>query len=139
MKNKFSFSTNSAPMQVSIKAGKPQYYKLKPIFSFEYYICSDRYFSREHSNERRNSLYNFLQNIKNFSAITWGEMKENPKVYHFHEFIENVSVLNSYTDRDMVQFKIPGQKQGRFIGFFDNNNVFNVLLYDSQHQADPRK
>ena len=40
---------------------------------------------------------------------------------------------------DLDQFKIQGQKQGRFIGFFDENNIFNILLYDSQHQGNPRK
>lgn len=115
------------------------YDKLYPSFSFKYYISSDEYFSEEHSNEKRHSLYNFFSNIKDFSTITWGEMKQKPKQYHFHTFSENLSVLNDYSDVDLDQFKIKGMKQGRFIGFFDELNIFNILLYDSQHQGYSRK
>lgn len=135
-KNKFKTKSTEKDIKFTSNTG---YYNLYPSFSFSKYIESDEYFSREHSNERRNSLYNFLQNIKAFSGVTWGEMRQNPKQYHFHPFNENLSILKSYSAVDLDQFKIQGQKQGRFIGFFDENNIFNILLYDSQHQGNPRK
>ncbi len=135
-KNKFKTKSTKKDIKFISNTG---YYELYPSFSFGKYIKSDEYFSQEHSNEKRNSLYNFLQNIKAFSGITWGEMHQNPKQYHFHSFNENLPVLKDYMDVDLEQFKIKGQKQGRFIGFFDKNNIFNILLYDSQHQGNPRK
>ncbi len=137
MVNKFKVKT--PPKKNNIKTVSDGYYKLYPRFSFKNYIKSDEYFSEEHSNERRNSLYNFFKNIQAFSGVTWGEMRQNPKQYHFHPFNENLAVLNKYSKIDLDQFKILGQKQGRFIGFFDQDNVFNILLYDSQHQGNPRK
>ncbi len=135
-KNKFK--TVSAKKNAKFTANKG-YENLYPSFSFKNYICSDDYFSKEHSNEKRHSLYNFLLNIKDFSNITWGEMKQDPKQYHFHQVLENLSVLKDYSEVDLDQFKIKGMKQGRFIGFFDELNIFNILIYDSKHQTYPRK
>ena len=133
------FKQNKIQQGNNIKISGKGYYNLNPCFSFMNYIQSNDYFSEEHSNEKRNSLYNFFKNIKQFSRITWGEMCKNNHVYHFHSFDEDLSILNNYQDDDIAQFKIPGQKQGRFIGFFDNENIFHILLYDSQHLADPRR
>ena len=30
-------------------------------------------------------------------------------------------------------FKIPGEKQSRIVGYFDNENVFNIVAYDYKH------
>lgn len=135
-KNKFKILSAKKNAKFTTNKG---YDNLYPTFSFKNYIRSDNYFSEEHSNEKRHSLYNFLLNIKDFSNITWGEMKKNSKQYHFHQVLENLPILKEYSDVDLDQFKIKGMKQGRFIGFFDAFNVFNILLYDSQHQTYPRK
>ena len=90
MDKNYKFKQNKNNKKSKMKTNKPGYYNYQPIFSFFKYIQSDKYFSQEHSNEARNSLYNFFQNIKSFSEITWGEMKEHPNVYHFHSFDENI-------------------------------------------------
>lgn len=133
------FKQNKIQQGNNIKVSGNGYHTLKPLFSFANYIHSDEYFSEEHSKEKRNSLYNFFQCIKKFSCITWGEMVKSKHIYHFHSFDEDLSILNDYQGYDLAQFKIPGQKQGRYIGFFDNDNIFHILIYDSQHMADPRK
>ena len=122
----------------AIKPGKVAYYALTPIFSFAKYIETKDYFSPEDANQDRHSLFDFFRNIREFSKITWGEMRTNPKIYHFHSFEENISILAGFNDRDLEQFKIPGLKQGRFIGFFDGA-VFNILVYDANHKGNPRK
>lgn len=121
-----------------IKPGKVAYYTLTPAFSFTKYIEDKEYFSEEDSNEPRHSLFDFFRNIREFSKITWGEMRTNPKVYHFHSFDENLATLSGFNDRDLEQFKIPGLKQGRFIGYFDGP-IFYILIYDANHKGNPRK
>lgn len=115
------------------------YNNLYPCFSFSNYIEDPRYFSKENSNEERNSLFNFFQKIKAFSTQTWGEISQKKDIFHFHSIEKDIPVLNEYDSVDLTQFKIPGCKQGRFIGFFDENNIFNILLYDSQHTVYSRK
>lgn len=109
------------------------YNQLYPKFSFVRYIENNEYFSEEHANEERHSLYNFFKCIREFSKLTWGEIKQNPKIFHCHAVTKNISILAEYDPVDLTQFKIPGLKEGRFVGFFDEENVFNILLYDSQH------
>lgn len=136
-KNKFNIS-NKCPKN-QMKTNEKGYYNLYPIFSFKNYICSDKYFSEENSNENRHSLYKFFKNIQKFSNITWGAMRQDPKHFHFYEFTENLPELKNYKNTDLDYFKIMGLEKGRFIGFFDNNNTFNILLYDSQHKSYKRK
>lgn len=129
-KNKFK---QKKPDQDSKFTANGGYNNLYPKFSFSEFVEESEYFSKEHSNEERNSLYNFFRNIKKFSKETWGDIKQKPHIYHYHPVEENISCLNDFDSIDLIQFKIPGQKQGRFVGFLDENNIFNILLYDSQH------
>lgn len=135
----FKFEASKQKSKNIIKPVNSGYHDLNPTFSFKNFIESDKYFSEEHSNEKRNSLYNFFKSLEAFSSYTWGYMKQHPEIFHFHPFENELNVLNEYKDAALDQFKVPGLKHGRFIGFFDNNNIFNILLYDSQHKGDPRK
>lgn len=138
-KNRFILNNNSSKnIQIATNSG---YYKLTPIFSFADYIETSEYFSEEHANETRNSLYKFLHNIRELSKLSWGEIQSKPKTFHFHEIKKDIPILSKkeYNSVDIFQVKIPGQKQGRFIGFFDKNNVFHILIYDSQHNVYERK
>ena len=135
-KNKFKIKKNKNDFSIHIAGG---YNNLSPVFSFSKYIESSEYFSKEHSKDERNSLYNFLVNIREFSKFTWGKIKENPQIFHFHPVEKNIPILNEYLSVDLAQFKVPGLKQGRLIGFLDEQNVFNILLYDSQHNIYSRK
>ena len=110
-----------------------------PVFSFSDYQQNDEYFSYIDSKEERNLLYNFLPNLKDFSQLSWYQIKINPAMFHCHEVEKDIKGLDDYRDIDLVQFKLPGQKQGRIIGFFDENNVFKILLYDANHQIYKRK
>lgn len=130
VKNKFKTKTSKKDIKFASNTG---YNNSCPIFSFAKYIENSDYFNKEHSKEERNSLYNFLRNLKAFSNFTWGQIKQDSKTFHCHEIEKDIRILKEYDTIDLTQFKIPGQKQGRFVGFFDENNVFNILIYDSQH------
>lgn len=130
MTKNHAFKVKQNKKQYEMKTSAKGYYNYYPVFSFKEYIQSDNFFSKEHSNENRNSLYNFFVNLREFSKITWGQMRQDPKHFHFHPFDEDFNELKEYKDYDLDYFKIIGQKQGRFIGYFDrdNVNVFNLLL-----------
>lgn len=138
MKKNNKFKTQSPPKDIKFVQNKG-YNNSSPVFSFAKYIENPNYFSKEHSKEERNLLYNFLRNLREFSQFTWGQIKQDPKTFHFHEVEKDISILKDYEGIDLSQFKIPGQKQGRFVGFLDANNVFNILIYDSQHSIYLRK
>ena len=56
--------------------------------------------------------------------------------FHFHE-IDDDKNINARLMIDekivIVQFKILGEKQSRIVGYFDNENVFNIVAYDYNH------
>lgn len=139
-KNRFKINKNNRVCpNIKVGAGSG-YHKLLPVFSFIDYIEAPQYFSEEHANEARNSLYKFLLSIKEFSKFNWGYIQSHPDVFHFHEIRKNIPILeDNYSSIDILQFKIPGQKQGRFVGFFDENNIFHILIYDSQHNIYERE
>lgn len=135
MTKKNQFKYNKPKKINTIMAPKCGYHDLFPVFSFKNYVVPNCYFSAEHSNEKRNSLYNFFVNIRELSQFNWGYMKNKPSVFHFHSIDEDIPGLQDFNHIDLAQFKVPGQKQGRFIGYFDEKNIFNILIYDSQHNV----
>lgn len=114
----------------------------KPIFIFEDFIKETKFYTLEHSNSDKNSLYNFLNAIKDISEKTWREMKIN-KSFHAHGIdseISNIPELNSFdNDIPFFQFKLPNHDKGRFIGYFDDKAFFHIVLYDRNHQFYKRK
>jgi hypothetical protein len=113
------------------------YEKCFPIFSFKHFLKDTEYYTREDSSSDKNSLFNFLNSAKDFSNQTWGEIK---RCHGFHAHSVNESVPESnHLNVSLFQFKLPNHSEGRFVGYFDENNVFCVLLYDRNHKIYKRK
>ena len=117
------------------------YYKHHPVFSFRYYKQIDKYYSLEHSNQHKNGFYNFLNAVKDFSSMTWQDISKKSKQFHFHEVDKEIPELNDFEIEDVsfVQFKLPNHKQSRFVGFFDERNIFNIVIFDYGHNVYARK
>ena len=117
------------------------YYKYHPVFSFRYYKQIDKYYSLEHSNQHKNGFYKFLNASKDFGNMTWEDISKNSKQFHFHEVDKEIPELNDFEIEDVsfVQFKLPNHKQSRFVGFFDERNIFNVVIFDYCHNVYARK
>jgi hypothetical protein len=82
-------------------------------------------------------LFNFLNAVADFSNKTWGEIK---RCCSFHAHIVNVHVSElDHFNVSLFQFKLPNHGEGRFVGYFDENSIFVVLLYDKNHQVYVRK
>lgn len=117
---------------------RPGYYDKNPIFCYKDFKKNTDFYTLEHSNSDKNCLYNFLNASRDFGNLTWEFILNNPRMFHCHEFLEEIRELNGI-DLPLLQFKLPNHKQGRFIGYLDEKCIFNILLYDRMHQGDPRK
>lgn len=140
-KNKFKFKSNKYNPTYNIETKSVPYENKKPIFIFEEYIDS-KYYTKENANSDKRSLYNFLNSIKNFSNYTWGDIK---KIEQFHahsieEEISNIPELNALSaEVPYFQFKLPNHDCARFIGYFDPDAIFHIVLYDRNHNVYKRK
>lgn len=118
---------------------KSGYESLYPVFSFRYYKESE--FFKENDTESKKEFHRFFSRISGFSSMTWGKIKLSGS-YHFHE-IDNDKHINSKLKINqgisLVQFKLSGDKESRVVGYFDNDNVFNIVAYDYNHKIYPRK
>ena len=111
------------------------YNELYPVFSFAHFKESNL-FCPEMIQEK-SEFCNFFVNMAKFSVQKWKDIKANPRIFHFHE-IDDDKNINARLMIDekivIVQFKIPGEKQSRIVGYFDNENVFNIVAYDYNHK-----
>jgi hypothetical protein len=113
------------------------YEKYFPSFSFKYFLTGTKYYTREDANSDKNSLFNFLDAMATFSNMTWGEIKRC-KNFHAHSVSEFIPELQNLA-LPLFQFKLPNHGEGRFVGYFDEDSVFCVLIYDRNHKIYARK
>lgn len=110
------------------------YNELYPFFSFAHF--KESVFFTPDMIQDKAELYDFFVNIASFSTQKWKDIKINPKIFHFHEIDDDKDInakLKIDDEITLVQFKIPGEKQSRIVGYFDNENVFNIVAYDYKH------
>lgn len=137
MKNNFSYS--DIP-KITTNDGHNE---CTPVFSFTNY-CTDKlnakYFNKN-AICKKEEFINFFLGLRDFSQCKWKDIKTHHQ-FHYHE-IDDDKNINSKLSIDetipLVQFKFPGDKESRVIGFFDSNNIFNIVLYDYSHQIYKRK
>jgi hypothetical protein len=122
----------------SFKRTSIAYEETKPIFSFKDFKKDTEYYTKEDSNSDKNSLWSFLSAAKDFCNLRWREIKRGEQ-FHAHAVNKLSLKLNHTEHYDLFQFKLPNHDRGRFIGYFDNNCVFCILIYDRKHQIYPRK
>lgn len=141
MKNQFANNKPAVKNQFSSSQNKG-IDNLFPCFSFRHFRHT-KYFSKENSNQRDCNLYNFLEGLKSFSERTWGEIKKKPAQFHYHEIENDKSIYKEISFEDEIptlyQFKLPSDRQSRVVGFYDEKNDFNVVIYDYSHQVYKRK
>ena len=134
--NKYDIKSSKITKKFNYGKQKVAYENHKPIFFFEDFIKESRFYTLEHSNADKNSLFNFLNSVKDISSISWGEIKRTPQ-FHAHgidDEVANIPELNSFDDNiPFFQFKLPNHDKGRFIGYFDEKAIFHIVLYDRNH------
>ena len=105
------------------------------LFSFKYFNEDQNckvYYTKKMRDQ--NDFYNFMLGCKKIVDFTWKELKEDSQ-FHCHE-INNGFKFSGSIIQDFVplQIRLPGNKQGRIVGFIDEKFVFNVVKFDKEHQ-----
>jgi hypothetical protein len=116
---------------------RPAYDERFPVFSFKDFSKDTVFYTKEHSNSDKNSLFNFLNASKDFCSIKWKDIKKNNQ-FHAHDVDVDISDL-SHIEYPLFQFKLPNHDKGRFIGYFNQDCVFCLLIYDRNHEVYKRK
>ena len=105
-------------------------------------MCDNKKLSFTCINEIK-KFYLLFKNLKKYCCITWEQIISNSN-YHAHDItwtkdtlpdaIKNLQNIGEIKDNPLFQFN-PFKKNDpeRIIGFFDCNNIFQVLGIDKEH------
>lgn len=125
---------------------KPKYRMEYPKFCFKYYMCDNRKLSFKCIGDV-NKFYLLFKNLKKYCCITWEQIISNSN-YHAHDVTWTLDTLPDaikklqnnpkIKDNPLLQFN-PFTKNDpeRIIGFFDYDNIFQVLGIDKEHNIYP--
>lgn len=119
------------------------YDTLYPGFGFMYFKHTS-YFTEQNAKEPLCNLYDFFSALQKISTLTWREIKQKPKMFHFHEIPGDKAIYNEIKFKEtvikdtlLIQMKLPGDRESRIVGFFDEANIFNIVAYDYNHNIYP--
>ena len=132
--------------EYKVVTGKPHYRKEHPKFRFNYYMCDNKKLSFTCINEIK-KFHLLFKNLRKYCCITWEQIISN-HYYHAHDVtwttntlpdaIKNLQNNEEIRDNPLFQFN-PFTKNDpeRIIGFFDYDNIFQVLGIDKEHSIYP--
>lgn len=147
--SKYKFKINKSKKGLNkykVVTEKPKYRNEFPKFSFKYYMCDNKKLSFKCIKDVK-KFYLLFKNLKKYCCITWEQIISN-RVYHAHDLIWTLDTLpdaikklqnnEEIRDNPLFQFN-PFTKKDleRVIGFFDYDNVFQVLGIDKEHNIYP--
>lgn len=146
---KYRFKINKSKKdsnKYKVVTEKPKYRTEYPKFCFKYYMSDDRKLSFKCIRDV-NKFYLLFKNLKKYCCITWEQIISNSN-YHAHDVTWTLDTLPDaikklqnnpkIIDNPLLQFN-PFTKNDseRIIGFFDNDNIFQVLGIDKEHNIYP--
>lgn len=107
---------------------------LKPTFSFKYFQIDHK----EHSirGRQHKEYVHYFEHMASICTKTWGEIKAAPKVFHYHELKPSNSNFTGFKDpqlQDVAAYQFKVSNGGRAVGFYERNNVFNVVFIAPDH------
>ena len=138
MENNYKFKHNEIESKNIFKV---VYHDESPLnYSFKYFnenSNSKKYYIKD--KREKNDFFNFMSGCQKICAYTWRDLRLDSQ-FHCHD-IDNGFCFSNLEIKDWIplQIKLPGFKQGRLVGFIDNNFVFNVVKFDKNHQIYPDK
>jgi len=121
---------------------KPKYRMEYPKFRFKYYMCDNRKLSFKCIKDVK-KFHLLFKNLKKYCCITWEQIISSSN-YHAHDVTWTLDTLpdaikklqnnEEIRDKPLLQFN-PFTKDDpeRIIGFFDYDNIFQVLGVDKEH------
>lgn len=142
-KPRFTYKETKEKSSNKFAIGKVGYYEKYPEFSFRYYDDNHKHYSVKCIVQIKD-FYEAFNRFKSLSSLKWKDIAQSGS-YHFHDIEWNEttepkgfnnlpSVLRGYP---ACQFKL--FKECRIIGFFNENNIFEIVWIDRNHQMYKKK
>lgn len=138
---RFSFKKASELTRNEFIPSSVGYFERYPEFSFKYYESDHKKYSFRCITVL-DDFYEMFERLKTLSSLKWKEIKFSGN-YHFHD-VEwsqstelkgfNASILKDFP---ALQFKL--FQECRILGFFNQNNVFEIVWIDRHHKVFKRK
>ena len=87
-----------------------------------------------------------FERLKSMSALKWKDIRKGVKTFHFHPIDdwEDTSEPNGFKGfpleiRDFPTWQFKNFGECRFIGFFNADNIFELVWIDRYHKVYPHK
>lgn len=113
-----------------------------PVFSFKHFEHQHGKFGKG-AIKTKEDWQELIHGLHKVSQITWGQIKENPRMYHAHEISVTKHHKPKYIDNlptileNNSPFQFKSHDECRIIGFFDKKAVFQIFWFDRDHEIYP--
>ena len=115
------------------------YYKKFPAFSFKYYMDKDKDLSFLRITDCSN-FHTMFSNFHKMSKLLWQEIKKAEQ-FHAHEILDESKIpgrikshLNKIGAEDLMPFQFKAFNEKRIVGFFNSEDVFEIVCCDFLHE-----
>lgn len=116
-----------------IQTTKAAYLELYPAFSFRKANPDHRRY-RVKDKCKKDDLHHFIHGLLRMSEFPWKQIEGTKHMFHMHE-VPNKEGLPVPEGFVLLQFK--AFQEARVIGYFNRDNIFEIVLFDRNHEYCP--
>lgn len=143
-KSQFAFPESEKITVNKFTLKDPGFYSRHPEFSFKYYDHAHKEYSVICIGSHKD-FHTMFERLKSMSQFKWKQIRAWTDTYHFHpvEWKESSEpggfnkLPSNLRDFPAWQFKL--YRECRAVGFFNPDNIFEVVWIDSKHKVYKRK
>ena len=143
--NSFAIRKTTTPQFADIKPRLPKFYEFYPVFSLKYYEHNHKEFSVQ-CIKVLDDFHDMFNRLQTMSQFKWKSIKAAPHVHHFHPINwadtskpHGIQSLNIRFKESVPIWQFKNFKECRIIGFFNSDNIFEIVWIDRDHQVYPQK
>ncbi len=116
-----------------VEKPKRGYWELHPSFSFKHCLPEHRKYPVKNKCHKED-LHHFMKHLASMSSLRWKQIEGTKDKFHMHPVPnkENVNIPEGF---QLMQFK--AFQEARVIGYFNIDNIFEVILFDREHDYCP--
>lgn len=137
------FPTTQLPSSPKIIPQHSGYYDLHPAFSLKYYDKTHKKYSAK-CIDKLTDFHVMFEKFQTFSELVWKNIEQSNQ-FNFHpiEWSKTTepsgfkNLPNDAKNYPACQFKL--FEECRIIGFFNSNNIFEIVWIDRHHEVYKRK
>lgn len=123
----------------------PGFYNRNPEFSFKYYEHEHAKYSVQCIIDYRD-FHIMFEKLKAMSQLKWRNIKQAAHVFHFHPILnwKETSEPHGFKKLSLEMKEFPPWqfklfKECRAVGFFNQDNIFELVWMDRDHEIYPRQ